>query len=768
MKHLFKRTLILLFALLLLTPAAVQAGSDAPENGVVPCEYLVPAEAQSYTEQLLDGDLSTTLTLYRNENLTLMSTENNPATGLFLAFYELPDNYEIRFLDETGRTIKRVYNESVTNMHEWIPFEPGAAKAVLWTTGRSLILSECHLCTDAFVLPFPDTDAHADVLVILNEPGDELTLLGGLLYQLAGEHRLSVQVVYLTKADGFHTQQCLEVLREMGITRLPLLGKGRQVSGRYENAVYNAIASRSELLRRFTYQIRALKPSVVITLDPTPDQERYADGILSEIVCTAASYAGDASHYPDAEAFTPDKVYTLAKDGSTVIDMNAPLYAYDGATADALADALYFRYREERVFRRDMPDTVRFDLVESSVGEDTAHNDLLEHLSTDRFAHYRETTPPPTEVPVTPEPTPAPTDAPTKAPTAKPTASFTSAAAATPEQRKGLFSCGGVEETPVPTEAPTETPSDTPTPVPTAAPTEESTPEPTEAPSPTPTPDPEAQYFLSEDGEEFELDFDNGHWWYKNRVLAIDIERVETTYPEHGPLVYYVADIRMREYSSYRSGVRADYLQPWQYVRVEKAVFAITGDNLDNAEKQMKGALIRKGRYYYNSDVEDSLLIDEENLSLTLLHRHTSSTRWLMDHGVRDSYGFGPTLVDNGEINPNIYKHRVSKANPRCGIGMVEPGHWIAIATDGRQKDYSYSITLEYFAEMFQKLGCTVAYNMDGGASVAMCIMGETINKHIGPNTYDTQRPWIDAIMFGYSEQIPSPNEPTIHDGYQH
>ena len=92
----------------------------------------------------------------------------------------------------------------------------------------------------------------------------------------------------------------------------------------------------------------------------------------------------------------------------------------------------------------------------------------------------------------------------------------------------------------------------------------------------------------------------------------------------------------------------------------------------------------------------------------------------------------------------------------------------IAIVTDGRQYDYSYSITLEYFAEMFRVLGCTVAYNLDGGASAAMCIMGETLNKHIAPNTIDSQRPWIDAIMFGYSEQLPSPDEPTEHDGYHH
>ena len=44
----------------------------------------------------------------------------------------------------------------------------------------------------------------------------------------------------------------------------------------------------------------------------------------------------------------------------------------------------------------------------------------------------------------------------------------------------------------------------------------------------------------------------------------------------------------------------------------------------------------------------------------------------------------------------------------------------------------------------------------------------KTINKHIAPNTIDSQRPWIDALLFGYSEDVPSPDIMTIHDGYHH
>ena len=41
-------------------------------------------------------------------------------------------------------------------------------------------------------------------------------------------------------------------------------------------------------------------------------------------------------------------------------------------------------------------------------------------------------------------------------------------------------------------------------------------------------------------------------------------------------------------------------------------------------------------------------------------------------------------------------------------------------------------------------------------------------NKHLAPGTDDTQRPWIDALMIGYSELLPSVNTPTKHDGFHH
>jgi len=280
--------------------------------------------------------------------------------------------------------------------------------------------------------------------------------------------------------------------------------------------------------------------------------------------------------------------------------------------------------------------------------------------------------------------------------------------------------------------------------------------------------DPNAQYYRGPDEPEevITADFDNGYWEYRSDNLGIFIHRITAELDDGDPLVYYVAQIRMRNYSSYRTGLRTA-TRPWKYGRLEQAVLCITGDNLTEMEKELKGCLIRKGRFYSDYNKTETLVIGQ-NLDLYVLSADEFTAQQLLDSGVRDTYSFGPVLIYDSVINENANEHRVGRANPRCGIGMVEPGYWIAIVSDGRQSGYSMSIDLATFAQLFADRGCTVAYNLDGGSSAAMVFMGETLNKHEGKGTADVMRSWTDALMWGYSTQLPSPDENTQNDGYHH
>jgi exopolysaccharide biosynthesis protein len=102
----------------------------------------------------------------------------------------------------------------------------------------------------------------------------------------------------------------------------------------------------------------------------------------------------------------------------------------------------------------------------------------------------------------------------------------------------------------------------------------------------------------------------------------------------------------------------------------------------------------------------------------------------------------------------------MSGKNPRTGIGVVEPGHFVLIVADGRQKDYAIGLSLVDFANLFKEEGCVSAYNLDGGVSAAMVFMGEHLNTHLNIKDYSQQRNLPDALLFGHTLLLPDENDP--------
>ena len=116
-------------------------------------------------------------------------------------------------------------------------------------------------------------------------------------------------------------------------------------------------------------------------------------------------------------------------------------------------------------------------------------------------------------------------------------------------------------------------------------------------------------------------------------------------------------------------------------------------------------------------------------------------------------YSFGPYLLLDGKMSERAYANNENK-NPRCAIGMVEPGHYVAIMCEGRLKR-SAGVTISYLAKMMRAKGCQVAFNMDGGQTAVMVFMGKQLNQ-IG--AYDggktNSRPTSEVLGFGTSEQV--------------
>ncbi|MEZ4628297.1 MAG: phosphodiester glycosidase family protein [Eubacteriales bacterium] len=337
-------------------------------------------------------------------------------------------------------------------------------------------------------------------------------------------------------------------------------------------------------------------------------------------------------------------------------------------------------------------------------------------------------------------------------------------------------------------------PAETPAPTATAMPEIIETPEPTAEPEAQAEPEVEAlaqdvaasasdEFYRQADdpAEVVTVDEENGHWEYRTDTLSVMIDRVNTEYTNYGgktyPLVYFVAHIRMREINAFRTVQSADNrngagaIKPWILARRNKAVLMITGDNLTESDTQYKSILIRDGKVFLDSAKCDIMAMYPDMTLKIYSPGEINASELLMD-GVREAFSFAPSFIRDGAFTTEDVDHTArigNETNPRTGLGMVEPGHFVAIVVDGRQKDYSYGMRLSAFGELFVKEGCVEAYNLDGGVSACMLFMGEQLNRHgnkrVGTVEDTYQRRIPDGLVWGYSDTVPSEDDPIYHRG---
>jgi len=119
---------------------------------------------------------------------------------------------------------------------------------------------------------------------------------------------------------------------------------------------------------------------------------------------------------------------------------------------------------------------------------------------------------------------------------------------------------------------------------------------------------------------------------------------------------------------------------------------------------------------------------------------------------------FGPSLLDeNGQaitkFNENFDDDNViTSRHPRSSIGYFEPGHYCFIVVDGRSEE-SDGVRLFQLGEICESIGCTAAYNFDGGDSAQSLWMGEK-HRVDEERIQSGQRKLYDAVMIGETEVL--------------
>lgn len=232
-------------------------------------------------------------------------------------------------------------------------------------------------------------------------------------------------------------------------------------------------------------------------------------------------------------------------------------------------------------------------------------------------------------------------------------------------------------------------------------------------------------------------------WNYEDDNEKIQIQKVQTGSGED-TITYYVADVTFKNstpnlFTAFaKNEFGTNIVQNTSTIAANNnAVFAINGDYYGF---RSDGVTIRNGTVYRDEPARDGLALLSNGTLQTYNEEETSSDE-LLSEGVTNTWSFGPILLQNGEIasdfshveiDKNFGNRSIQNANPRTGIGMIAPNHFLFIVVDGRSSGYSRGMTLTEFANLFKNLGATEAYNLDGGGSSTMYFEGRVVNDPLG------------------------------------
>ena len=199
-------------------------------------------------------------------------------------------------------------------------------------------------------------------------------------------------------------------------------------------------------------------------------------------------------------------------------------------------------------------------------------------------------------------------------------------------------------------------------------------------------------------------------------------------------VVYHVADIyigSMDCFTTVTANNEMRYFGTQDVMEMDagaEAILAISGDFLTY---QKSGFLMRNGEVYVSDSNNNSLCVLFADGTVETYDGRDYDIGDLTARGAVQVWSFGPNLLDPDGTVRDSYKvsTAVSYTNPRSAIGYYEPGHYCFVVVDGRQKGYSMGMTIPELAAVFEELGCTSAYNLDGGGSAVMLFRHERFSQ---------------------------------------
>lgn len=707
-----KKWLAMLFAALMLVFTAGYALAGEAMDITDECKYK--ASYNKKNQKLLKDKKFTTYWESGKAKapwLSVTAPAGMPIHGLYICFAKMPEVWEIQVKD--GNDWMTYQQGDTRYLHTYVSIPEGAEMVRIVATSSkqiSLSINELYVLSDgevpSWVQRWEPTHEKADILFLSTHPDDELIFFGGAIPTYAAEQQRKVVVAYFTSSNCARSSELLNGLWHMGVRNYPVIGEFKDVYAKNLSAAYKNAGGREKVMQWVTELYRRYRPEVVVTQDKNGEYGHNQHKMVAEAAQACVEYAAAEGQYLDSfmtyGAWQVKKLYLhLWPENQITFDWSVPLVSMNGATGLELAMEAYTLHKTQASSGMSVKETGTkydnrvFGLAYTTVGEDVRKDDFLENIY-DSVGSFKE-----------------------------------------------------IEATPTPTIAPTPVPAYVSI-----------------------LPELNDKGFIDE-GEFIYSSEDEGLWIFVNQTCKVIIQR---KYDATQPLTWFECDLwgdvaqgevlkTIQNDPEKMGKVRVDATET---AKKHGVVFAMNTDYytyrvaVNNSRKT--GVVIRDGKILYDDRYEEreispSLFPNLDTLafypdgSLSVHHSYELTAQDYIDRGAYDVFSFGPYLIKDGKLSEKAYDSSTTR-NPRAAIGMVEPGHYVAVMCEGRLKRSS-GVTMSYLAKLMRAKNCQVACNIDGGQTAVVIFMGKQLNQ-IG--AYDggktNSRPTSEVVGIGYSSQV--------------
>ena len=697
MMHIKAKTLKLIGALMLIMglafTCAIAFAAEARDISEA-CRYTV--RSASKATRLYDGKYTTKWKSNKIKSPNIAITTAEPAYGLYICFATMPEAYEIQ-VEKSGGWETLIKGDPAY-LHTYIAL-PGlksfrliapSEKPIELEINQLRVFSEGDVPAD--VQLWEPTPEKADLMILVAHPDDELIFMGGMIPTYAVEREMNVVVVYMTPSNTTRSSELLNGLWSMGYRHYPVIGPFGDMYAKDKERAYRIWDAKKA--RAFVMEaIRKYKPEVLVTHD---EKGEYGHGMhmaCAELALFCAKNGDNAAIEPELYekygGFAPKKVYMhLYPKNEITLDWRVPLEKLGGKTGLDLAQEAYALHITQRNTEFEVLDSGKysnalFGLALSSVGPDALLNDLMENIEGKGEMTYV----PPAAVKKEGEP---------MDPALSPAWKAVWLPEAGERNEKGFLAQGE---------------------------------------------------YVYENMEE-------GLWFYATATLVVCVERISD---QEKVRTRYEASIFCDLESDERVGTMLYTPDAPGKTRVQATKIAaenqlVFGMNTDyytyrSASRENVGIVIRNGEILYSKTIErgkqafptlDTLaMFPNGQWEVYYCDEFTAEEYSAM--GAFNVFSFGPFLVRDGELNTFIQTLKFGRtAQPRCALGIIEPGYYYAALEEGRIPREAGGVSLQELADHMLEKGCVNALNMDGGQTAVFTFMGKQISRigkyETGPN----------------------------------